>query len=221
MGAQRQTRLDIVGGSSARRAGRELIHGFRVHRVGVEISGSVDQRTWYEFGKLLRQVEYARDWVIADWLAFGEHKYGDKIYQLAARLLGKSARTWEDYAYIARNVRLSERSEILPALVHRPVARFRDDASLQHKLLAIAEQHSLSKATFEAVIELYLEGKSYDHLLPARITPIERARLRADKERDRVLERAQRHGGAEWVKYAREQVRGWQRVLEKLEEQKA
>ena len=220
MSAERQARLEIVGGSR-KRAGRELIHGFRVHRVGVEISGSVEQRTWYEFGKLLRQVEYARDWVIADWLAFGEHKYGDKIYQLAARLLGKSARTWEDYAYIARNVRISERSEILPTLLHRPIARFRDDTSLQRKLLAIAEHHWLSKVVFESVIELYLEGKSYDHLLPARATPVDRARQRANKERERVLKRARRQGGGEWVKYVREQIHGWQRVLEDLEHNEA
>jgi hypothetical protein len=220
MSAARQARLDVVGGA-ARRIDRDLIAGFRVHRVGVEIAGSVDQRTWYEFGKLLRQVEYARDWVIADWLAFGEHKYGDKIYQSAARLLGKSPRTWEDYAYIARNVRISERSEILPALLHRPVARFRDDASLQRKLLAIAEHHGLSKTAFEAVIVLYLEGKPYDHLLPTKMTPVGRARLRADKERERVLKRARQDGGGDWIKYVREQVRGWQRVLEDLEEKGA
>src|SRR5690606_20436105 len=61
-------------------------------------------------------------WVVADWLAFGDHKYGDGVYATASRLFGKSARTWEDYAYIARNVRFSERSEVLPVLVHKPVA---------------------------------------------------------------------------------------------------
>ena len=140
-----------------------------------------------------------------------------KVYQSAARLLGKSPRTWEDYAYIARNVKISERSEILPLLVHKPVARFSDRPALQRKLIAIAEEHGLSKGLFEAVIELHLQRKDYDHLLAAKISPVERARLRAAKERDRVLKRAQQGDGKAWLEYAREQAEGWQRVLKELE----
>lgn len=217
MSAVRNRVRPATSGASSR-ARKPLIEGFRIHRVGVAIDGHIDQRTWYEFGKLLQQVDYARDWVIADWLAFGEHEYGDKIYATAARLLGKSARTWEDYAYIARNVGISERSEILPALLHRPVARFSDDPERQRKLIAIAEQYGLSKLDFEAVIELYLRGEPYGHLLThGGVAPVERARLRADRERRRVLKRARKHGGEAWLDYAREQAEGWQRVLRELE----
>jgi len=199
---------------------KPLIEGFRIHSVGVEIAKAIDQRTWFEFGKLLQQVDYARDWIIADWLAYGEHAYGDKIYQLAARLLGKSPRTWEDYAYIARNVKASERSEILPVLVHKPVARFASEPDVQRKLIGIAEQHGLSKAMFEAIIELYLEGKRYSHLLPGEVTPVERARLRGEKERERVLRKAQGEDGREWIEYVREQAEGWRKVLREVERPK-
>jgi hypothetical protein len=207
--------------SSGKSSRKPLIAGFNVHRVGVSIDKHVDQRTWYEFGKLLQQIDYAREWVLADWLAFGEHKYGDKIYQSAARLLGKSPRTWEDYAYIARNVRTSERSEILPALVHKPVARFGDKPSLQRKLIALAEEHGLSKAVFELVIELYLDKQPYEHLLAKKIAPVDRARLRAEKERERVLKRAGRDDGKAWIEYAREQAKAWQRVVTALESTRA
>jgi hypothetical protein len=217
MSVERYRELAVIGNAAMLRRRKTLIDGFHLHRVGVDIEADVDRRSWYEFGKLLQQIDYARDWVIADWLAYGEHRYGDKIYESATRLLGKSPRTWEDYAYIARNVRISERSETLPALVHKPVARFSDDVSLQSALLAIAERHSLSKAVFESVIELYVDGKPYEHLLPERITPLERARLRADKERERVLKRARRKTGAAWVNYVREQVKAWRRVLKELE----
>lgn len=218
MSMQRSQKAEVIGYAGARRQRKPLIDGFRIHRVGVEIDSRIEQRTWYEFGKLIQTADYARDWVISDWLAFGEHRYGDKIYQLASRLLGKSPRTWEDYAYVARNVRTSERSEILPTLVHRPVARFSDDPALQRKLIAIAEQHALSKATFETVIELYLQGKRYEHVLPQHVTPVERARVRAQKERERVIVRARKADTAAWVAYAREQAEGWSRVLEELEE---
>src|SRR5690606_24416092 len=116
-------------------------------------------------------------------------------------------------AYIARNVRISERSEILPVLSHKPVARFGNDPALQRKLLAIAEQYGLSKAVFQTVIELYLEGKPYDHLLPSQLTPVLRAKIRADRERERVRKRVLTESGAEWLDYAREQADGWRRLV--------
>jgi hypothetical protein len=198
--------------------GHPLIQGIKLHRTGLEVEASVDQRTWYELGKLLQQVDYAWEWMAADWLAFGDHKYGDHVYQTAARLFGKAPRTWEDYAYIARNVRISERSEIVPVLSHRPVARFSEQPALQHKLLAIAEQHRLSKTAFETVIELYLNDRPYQHLLPAAATPLSRARMRASKERQGVRKRALAEGGAEWLDYAREQAEGWSELLEELVE---
>lgn len=196
---------------------KPLIEGFKWHRVGLEIEAWVDQRTWYEFGKLLQQVDYAWEWMVADWLAFGDHRYGDQVYASAARLFGKAARTWEDYAYVARNVRISERSEILPVMTHKAVARFADDPELQRSLLAIAEQHGLSKAVFESVIELAVAGKSYQHLLPSHLTPVARARMKAEKERDRVRKRAlSADNAADWLQYAREQAEGWQRLVEEL-----
>ena len=199
--------------------GQPLIEGIKLHRAGLDIEAWVDQRTWYEFGKLLQQVDYAWEWMAADWLAFGDHKYGDHVYQTAARLFGKTPRTWEDYAYIARNVRISERSEILPVLSHRPVARFSEQPGLQRKLLAIAEQHRLSKTAFETVIDLYLNDKPYQHLLLAEATPLTRARMRASKERQTVRKRALAEGGAEWRDYAREQADGWGELLGELVEQ--
>ena len=195
---------------------KELLEGFKLHPVGVEIRDWVDQRTWFEFGKLLQRIEYAWQWIVADWLAFGDHKYGDQVYQSATRLFGKSPRSWEDYAYIARNAQISERSEFLPVLTHKPVVRFDGNRKLQRTLLVVAEEHGLSKSLFEAVIELHLKGKSYQHLLPSQVTPLARARLRAEKERERVEKRVRAGGGDEWLQYAREQAEGWKGLFAEL-----
>lgn len=195
---------------------RSPVEGVNLHRVGLEIEDWVDQRRWYALGKLLQQVDYAWEWMVADWLAFGGHRYGDKVYQSATRLFGKAPRTWEDYAYVARNLRISERSEILPLLVHKPVARFGDTPALQRELLAIAEQHRLGKFAFEAVIDLYVQRKSYAHVLPSETTPLSRSRLRASRERDGVRKRALAEGGAEWLEYALEQVEAWRHLTEEL-----
>lgn len=208
---------DIGFATHAPRARGAELEGFKLHRVGVEIEAWVDEAAWHAFGELLQRINQAWEWVVADWLAFGDHRYGDGVYDTAARLFGKSPRTWEDYAYIARNVRASERSEILPVLAHKPVARFSNDPQLQATLLEIAAEHGLSKRVFESVIELYLQGESYAHLLPAELTPLGRARLRAEKERERVRKRALSDAdGAGWVEHAREQAERWQRLAEEL-----
>ncbi len=199
-----------------RSRGKPLIEGFQLLRTGLRIDDSVDQRTWYEFGKLLHQADYGWEWLVADWLAFGNHKYGDQVYKLAARLLGKAPRTWEDYAYIARNVKISERSEILPVLTHKAVARFGKDPELQRKLIAIGEQYGLAKAVFEEVIELHLAGKSYRHLLPANISPVTRASLQAEKERERVRKRALENDGGPWLDYASAQADAWAALVRQL-----
>lgn len=214
---QRQV-LEVLQGRDRRARSRRkpLIDGFEILRAGLRIDSSVDQRTWFEFGKLLQKVDYAWEWLVADWLVFGDHKYGDHIYKLAARLLGKASRTWEDYAYIARNVRISERSEILPVLSHKPVARFAKDPDLQRKLIAIGEQHGLSKSVFESVINLYIANKSYKHLLSTTISPLTRASLRAEKERDRIRRRALGDGGAQWAGFARAQADAWAGLVREL-----
>lgn len=219
MNARERDVVELLEGAKDRRTrprGKPLLEGFELLRTGLRIDDSVDQRTWYEFGKLLQQCDYHWEWLVADWLAFGGHKYGDQVYKLAARLLGKAPRTWEDYAYIARNVRISERSEILPVLSHKPVARFGKDPQLQRKLIAIGEQYGLGKAVFEAVIELYLARKSYKHLLPANISPLTRSSLQADKERERVRKRALEKGGEQWVDFARAQADAWTELVRQL-----
>jgi hypothetical protein len=218
MNARQREVVELLQGKDrrGRSRGKPLIEGFELLRTGLRIDEGVDQRTWYEFGKLLHQADYGWEWLVADWLAFGNHKYGDGVYKLAARLLGKAPRTWEDYAYIARNVKISERSEILPVLTHKAVAPFGKDPELQRKLIAIGEQYGLGKSVFEEVIELYLARKSYKHLLPANMSPLTRASLQAEKERERVRKRALETDGGQWLDFARAQADAWSLLVSQL-----
>lgn len=195
-----------------------LVRGFHIADKGLYIADWVDEETWKQFGILMGVVRVSWEWVIADWLAFGNHKYGDKAYQTAAELFGKSPRTWEDYAYIARNVQFSERSENLPPLVHKPVATFNDEPELQRELIQLAETHKLSKELFEAIIPLYLEDRPYSHLLPNKITPIERANLKEDKHRASILKRAKGKAKKQWLSYARKQAEEWAKVAGEIED---
>src|SRR5690606_11497712 len=113
--------------------------------------------------------------------------------------------------------KISERSEILPVLTHKPVARFANDTKLQRTLLGLAEQYGLSKATFEAVIDAYLKDKPYKNLLPAQLTPVARARMRAEKERESVRRKALKEETGEWLEFARAQAQGWQQLVGELE----
>jgi hypothetical protein len=194
-----------------------FVNGFHIEGAGLSIAEWVDKETWEQFGFFLKHVRVVWDWFVADWLAFGNHRYGDKVYDYAAELFGKAPRTWEDYAYIARNVRFSERSENLPPLLHKPVAAYNDNPDLQRELIQLAETHKLSKELFEVIIPLYLDGKSYSHLLPSQITPIERANIKEDKHRLSILKRAKGKTKKQWLAYAQKQAEEWAKVADAIE----
>ncbi|MDD9907526.1 MAG: hypothetical protein OXT06_28450, partial [Rhodospirillaceae bacterium] len=94
---------------------------------------------------------------------------------------------------------------------------FSDKPALQRKLIVLAEEHGLSKRIFELVIELHLAKKPYAHLLNESISPVERARLKAQKERQRVLKNGRRDDGDVWIQYAREQESAWRDLTKELE----
>lgn len=197
----------VYGDSPLDSIKQNLIAGFTFGDNYLEVEDWVDETTWVAFGQMLQKVPTKWRWYVADWLAFGNHNYGDEAYKQAADILGGSQKTWEDYAYIGRNVQFSERSEILPFIHHKHIAPY--DTNLQRNLIAIAEQHKLSEELFKAIIPLYIAGDNYTHLLPGTITPIARARLKSDKQRNSILNKAKGKRRAEWLTFAQQEAAKW------------
>lgn len=120
----------------------QIISGFQLHSTGLEMAEWVSEDLWYEFGKVLKTFISSTQWIIGDWLAHGDFRYGDKIYERASKLLGYEPRTLEHYAYVARQITV--RTENLTFAHHALVAAKHEDE--QRKWLEKAAKNGWSVA---------------------------------------------------------------------------
>jgi hypothetical protein len=76
---------------------------------------------WAECGRSLMEVEGSVQWWIGDWWAFGEGRHYGDGRELADEA-GVEYQTIQDYGWVAANVEISRRREILSFSHHREVA---------------------------------------------------------------------------------------------------
>jgi N6-adenosine-specific RNA methylase IME4 len=94
---------------------------------------------WLEFGHTLEYFEGKVQFVIGDWLNYGERKYGEKYAQATN---ASQRRTWQQYAWVAANVEIALRNAILGFHHHKAVAPL--PPSEQRKYLSRAEHNGWS-----------------------------------------------------------------------------
>jgi hypothetical protein len=77
---------------------------------------------WQAAGKAIFKVGGAAKWWIADWLAYGESKFGDRIKELAESGVGLSYKSLANAAWVAGKVEFSRRRENLSFKHHEEIA---------------------------------------------------------------------------------------------------
>ena len=90
------------------------VHGFTLTSTGLIAPETATFEDWQAVGDILRRLESGMQWLIGHWYRLGEHQWGS-MYEDAAVMLGYSAKTLREYAYVSRNVELS----IFPRTSHR------------------------------------------------------------------------------------------------------
>jgi hypothetical protein len=80
---------------------------------------------WVAIGTTLGKSDSSLRWWIADWWAYGDHRYGDRKTLAAAGVFGLTFETLMDYGTVARNVKASNRFEVLSFTHHVQVAALR------------------------------------------------------------------------------------------------
>ncbi|MDX2078696.1 MAG: hypothetical protein SFZ02_19850 [bacterium] len=88
------------------------IGNFRVLATGLQIADGVDVEEWQAFGQHIRMMETSIQWIIGDWLAYGERVYG-KTYQEVAELTGYTYETLRNLVWVVRQFDLSSRNDKL------------------------------------------------------------------------------------------------------------
>lgn len=130
---------------------------------GLQINGTPTFAEWAAYGQTLWDMRSAIQWAIADWIAYGEHAYGDK-YTQAMEETKISYRTLANYVWVATKFPVSRRRENLSFAHHQELAAVIDPA-IQDEILDRAATEKLGRDT---VREL---AKPFKPVRPERIQP--------------------------------------------------
>lgn len=85
------------------------VSGLQATPTGLIVHGDVPFLVWLEYGKGLARVKGALGWAIADWLNFGEAKYGETYSQALELFPDYSYQTLANLKSVGHRVPASER----------------------------------------------------------------------------------------------------------------
>ena len=110
---------------------------FHARELGLVIEGTPTIEEWTEYGQKLRRVETSMNWIIGDYLVYGEFKYGEKYTQALDESMVNS---WKVYHWVSKHVPPDRRRGDLSWSHHRLIANL--PAEYQTKVLAkAADEH--------------------------------------------------------------------------------
>ena len=133
------------------RLGTELSAcGARSVPLGMVLPENLSFESWAAIGNMLKEVRDRLRWAWADWVAFGERKYGQLKQFADARHI--PLQTLENYGWVAKSVEISRRREDLDWSFYMVVAA-RSPAD-QVRWLEIAATEKLSVAGLRRRIRL-------------------------------------------------------------------
>lgn len=108
---------------------------FSITPIGLEAVPEATFDDWKDFGKLLKGIDTARQWIIGDWLNTGEARWGEK-YKDALLETDYEYQTLADYAWVCSKVSFSIRNRNLSFAHHRVIAPLPPDEQVHWLNLA-------------------------------------------------------------------------------------
>jgi len=101
-----------------------ISHGpFRATTTGLVVTDdNVPYEVWEAYGNGIRRVEGAIQWLIGDWLNYGERKYGE-MYAQAMDETDYEKKTLKNAKWVAGRIEVSRRRDTLNFSIHAEVAK--------------------------------------------------------------------------------------------------
>lgn len=131
-----------------------ISHGpFTATPTGLIVTAPVPYEVWEAYGGALRRVESSLQWVIGDWLVYGEDTYGEMYAQATSLWPGRTIERLKRYAWVSQCVPLCVRTQNLSWTHHLEVASL--ETSKQIAWLDKAEQEDWSSRELKA----HLDGR--------------------------------------------------------------
>lgn len=166
-----------IFGDESRRGGylRQTDEGFRFGRINLTAIGlppdtDLSPEEFESLGEMLARLEGSLQWLLGDWLAYGETRWGETAAHIA-EAVGLDVNTLYSYASVCRNVQFLIRIKNLSFSHHRLVAALPPDS--QRHWLELADEHDWSVATMKSHIQQALNPPA-NSTTPAWQKPIER-----------------------------------------------
>lgn len=148
---------------------RTRFGAFKLTATGLEIGDAPQQKDWEEIGQFLFQVELGIQWLIGDWLMYGEQVKWGEIEHIATSL-GRDRNTLYGYVSVCRAINMLRRRNILSFGHHREVMSLPVDE--QEAALNYAEQQGVSVADFRKWLR-QSDTRSVKRLTDYQATPEE------------------------------------------------
>lgn len=130
----------------------------KVSQIGAEFDQSITFEEWADIGRRAVKAAESVQWVIGDWMNFGEDKFIAPVeqqtgnrYQLALNTLPYQYGTLANLKAISKAIPVSRRREKLSFGHHAEVAWLKDSKA-QDKYLKIAEAEGLSIVALRSLI---------------------------------------------------------------------
>jgi hypothetical protein len=163
MGGKKSDVLSVISSKEIR------VGAFVWTTVGLRVDGEINRADWEETGKLLRRLDISLQWLIGDLIVAGEElKYGDLV--AIATMFDFEPGTIYNYAYVARKVEISLRSEVLSFGHHQVVAPLSPEE--QRKWLKRAAEGDGNKPW--PIAKLQYEINKENKLPAPKVTKIEK-----------------------------------------------
>ena len=132
------------------------IGAFTITPVGLSSDGATFEE-WSDFGQTIIQIKRAMQWIIGDYLAYGEDRQYGVTYAEWSALTGYTTDTLSDIVGVCRKVQLPSRDGNLSFSHHRVVADLPPDQQTQW--LQYAAEHKLSVAALRTALGEVIESK--------------------------------------------------------------
>lgn len=108
-----------------------------LERNGLVINGELSEAEWWELGRQLAGLKQLTEWAVADYLAYGEGRVGERYWQVA-EMFSCSPQTVRNMAWVARRIPKDQRRVTLTFTHHRMVAALPE--ARRNELLLRAER---------------------------------------------------------------------------------
>lgn len=128
------------------------LFGFIQTRIGLRIDDEQPptEDQWQKLGEYLAWMEGSIQWLVGDWMNYGEANFGERASQIIDAT-GWNLDTIKQYAWVAKEVPISRRDPKLSFFCHRVVAAL--PASDQKRWLKKAKDDGLDVETLKLEVQ--------------------------------------------------------------------